>query len=153
MIYKNRNSQGSRSKFLIVLPLICIVVSMTAAKGRALEPADNQVSAIHVDSLPASTQKATFVNYNFGTRSLQAETQLDSLPKIGKTLTVRSNNGPGSKALIIVDGVKQEQRGAMGYGHIQPDQIESINVLKDQSAINAYGADGAEGVILIKTKK
>ena len=37
--------------------------------------------------------------------------------------------------------------------YLNPEDIESITVLKDASAVSIYGADGANGVILIKTKK
>lgn len=37
--------------------------------------------------------------------------------------------------------------------YINPDDIESITVLKDASATSIYGADGANGVILVTTKK
>ena len=49
-------------------------------------------------------------------------------------------------ALVIVDGVESD------YKSIDPNDIESINVLKDASAA-VYGFKGANGVILVTTKK
>ena len=56
------------------------------------------------------------------------------------------------KPLVIVDGVEK------GYSTdvlsmINPREIESITVLKDQNAIAKYGEKGKDGVILITTKK
>jgi TonB-linked SusC/RagA family outer membrane protein len=51
-----------------------------------------------------------------------------------------------SDPLIVVDGVP----GGIG---VSPEDVESINVLKDASAAAIYGSQGANGVILITTKK
>jgi TonB-linked SusC/RagA family outer membrane protein len=54
-------------------------------------------------------------------------------------------NNP-SNPLILVDGV------ARSMNNIDPQDVESFQVLKDASAIAMYGIRGANGVILIKTK-
>ena len=51
--------------------------------------------------------------------------------------------------LIIVDGIQYTQ----SLSSINPDDIASIDVLKDASATAVYGAQGANGVILITTRK
>ena len=50
--------------------------------------------------------------------------------------------------LIMVDGIARES-----YNEIDPNEIESISVLKDASATAVYGVRGANGVILITTKR
>ncbi|WP_363317610.1 TonB-dependent receptor plug domain-containing protein [uncultured Mucilaginibacter sp.] len=52
-------------------------------------------------------------------------------------------------ALYIIDGVKADK--AM-LKKLNPDEIESVSVLKDASATAIYGLEGANGVILITTK-
>ncbi|MBD1429509.1 M56 family metallopeptidase [Sphingobacterium litopenaei] len=54
------------------------------------------------------------------------------------------------KALYVVDGV--EKGKGFDLSSIKPDDIESISVLKDQSAIALYGDNGKDGVITITTK-
>ncbi|RXK85493.1 SusC/RagA family TonB-linked outer membrane protein [Filimonas effusa] len=54
-----------------------------------------------------------------------------------------------SSPLILVDGV--ERPGALGT--IDISSVESISILKDASATAVYGVKGANGVILITTKK
>jgi TonB-linked SusC/RagA family outer membrane protein len=55
----------------------------------------------------------------------------------------------GSQApLILVDGVEVDN-----YNNIDPNDIESISVLKDASATAVYGVKGANGVMLITTKR
>lgn len=57
----------------------------------------------------------------------------------------------GSTApLYVIDGFPQE---AQAMGDINPNDIESIDVLKDASATAIYGARGANGVVIITTKK
>ncbi len=58
------------------------------------------------------------------------------------------NPGSESAPLILVDGVEQNT-----LDQIDPNEIESINILKDASATAVYGVRGANGVILITTKR
>lgn len=52
----------------------------------------------------------------------------------------------GSSPLVLIDGVEG------GLGTVAPENIASIDVLKDASAAAIYGTRGANGVILITTK-
>lgn len=52
-----------------------------------------------------------------------------------------------SQPLVLVDGIER------AFSQIAPDDIESISVLKDASATAVYGVRGANGVILITTKR
>ena len=54
-----------------------------------------------------------------------------------------------SDPLYIVDGAPYEA----GIANINPQDIESISILKDASASAIYGARGANGVVIITTKK
>ncbi len=59
-----------------------------------------------------------------------------------------------SSPLIFIDGVKQKERGKDGLNLLKPENIESITVLKGETALAAASGDeGKEGVILVKTKK
>ena len=49
--------------------------------------------------------------------------------------------------LVMVDGVQRD------FNRIDPNQIESITVLKDAAATAVYGVRGANGVILVTTKR
>lgn len=64
-----------------------------------------------------------------------------------KVRGVSSING-GNGILVVVDGVPNGNVDALG-----PDDIESINILKDASASAIYGARAANGVVLITTKR
>lgn len=62
------------------------------------------------------------------------------------TGTLSQNSGP----LIVIDGFPQE---SSNFNNINPQDIESIEVLKDASSTAIYGARGANGVIILTTKK
>lgn len=73
-------------------------------------------------------------------------------------ITVRGPGGvrSGSTPLFVVDGLPLDNSSTGGgdpLNFLNPQDIESIDVLKDASATAIYGARGANGVILITTKK
>lgn len=74
----------------------------------------------------------------------------DGEPGGNVTIRVRGGNSVtgGNNALVVIDGM---QGGNLST--INPNDIESMEVLKDASATAIYGARGANGVILITTKK
>lgn len=84
--------------------------------------------------------------------------------KIAGVITSQTSGAPGSddtqiyirgratfagdaQPLVLVDGVERE------FSQIAPDDIETISVLKDASATAVYGVRGANGVMLITTKR
>jgi iron complex outermembrane receptor protein len=79
-------------------------------------------------------------------------------PGASNGITIRGPGGvrTGSTPLFVVDGIPLDNSGT-GNGDplnfINPADIESMDVLKDASATAIYGARGANGVILITTKK
>lgn len=59
----------------------------------------------------------------------------------------RNTFGTGQGVLVIVDGVES------AYENLVPQEIQSISVLKDAAALAIYGSRGANGVLLVTTKK
>lgn len=53
----------------------------------------------------------------------------------------------GTSPLVLVDGVPRQMQD------VEPDEIETFSLLKDAAATAVYGAEGANGVILITTKR
>ena len=68
------------------------------------------------------------------------------------SITIRGQRsiGASSAPLYVVDGMIIQNGG---IENINPQDIESIEVLKDASATAIYGARGANGVVLVTTKK
>lgn len=61
-----------------------------------------------------------------------------------------STFGANSGALILIDGM---DRGSNSLNELAPEDIESFSILKDATATAVYGARGANGVVLINTKR
>ncbi len=74
-------------------------------------------------------------------------------------ITIRGPGGvrTGSTPLFVVDGLALDNSSTGGATNpltfLNPQDIESMDVLKDASATAIYGSRGANGVILITTKK
>ena len=79
----------------------------------------------------------------------------------GGSSTIRIRGGSSLNAsnnpLIVIDGVPMDNNGVKGLSNplsmVNPQDIESFNVLKDASATAIYGSRGSNGVIIITTKK
>ncbi|MBR4882463.1 MAG: SusC/RagA family TonB-linked outer membrane protein, partial [Bacteroidales bacterium] len=67
------------------------------------------------------------------------------------TTRIRGNNSisASNKPLVVVDGIPFSG----SWSEINSNDVESIEILKDASSAAIYGARGANGVILIQTKK
>lgn len=79
----------------------------------------------------------------------------------GGSSTIRIRGGSSLSAsndpLIVIDGIAIDNDGMKGAPNplamVNPQDIESFNVLKDASATAIYGSRGSNGVIIITTKK
>lgn len=58
--------------------------------------------------------------------------------------------GSGSNPLILIDGIERDQT-ALNF--LDPNEIESLSILKDASSTAVFGVRGANGVILVTTKR
>lgn len=81
-------------------------------------------------------------------------------PGANQAITIRGPGGvrTGSTPLFVIDGMALDNTSTSSGGvnplnFINPQDIASIDVLKDASATAIYGSRGANGVILITTKK
>jgi TonB-linked SusC/RagA family outer membrane protein len=76
----------------------------------------------------------------------------DGQPGVLPTIVVRGNNSitGDNSPLYVIDGFPIENAN---IGALNPEDIESMEILKDASATAVYGARGANGVVVITTKK
>ena len=73
------------------------------------------------------------------------KTRLDALNSGVKNWGVTFRSADGGKPLVLIDG--KEATGDDPLANISPDRIRSISVLKDKTALAAYGDKGKNGVI------
>lgn len=80
-------------------------------------------------------------------------------PGAGSTIRIRggASLNASNDPLIVIDGVPVDNNGISGAANplslINPNDIESFNILKDASATAIYGSRASNGVIIITTKK
>lgn len=93
-------------------------------------------------------------------------TQSSSAPGGGLSVRIRGANSliSGSEPLYVIDGLpiypdnnsfgtSGNRRAGNALVSLNPNDIESIEVLKDASATSIYGSRGANGVVLVTTKR
>ena len=86
-------------------------------------------------------------------------TSSSGAPGAGATIRIRggASLNASNDPLIVIDGVPMDNNGLGGLSNplsmVNPQDIESFNVLKDASATAIYGSRGSNGVIIITTKK
>ncbi|HEY8784140.1 MAG TPA: TonB-dependent receptor [Mucilaginibacter sp.] len=97
-------------------------------------------------------------------------TQTDGAPGAGMSIQIRGTNSflGGTEPLYVIDGVPMEsdnndntpasgspyeQAKTNTLSFLNPSDIQSIEILKDASATAIYGSRGANGVVIITTKK
>lgn len=88
---------------------------------------------------------------------------------LGSMVSISGKPGTSTQPLIIIDGIYMREDGSFDAAYfngtstsemninplarLSTDNIKSITILKDAAAVALYGADAANGVILITTKK
>jgi TonB-linked SusC/RagA family outer membrane protein len=122
-----------------------VVVGYGTTERRNLTGAVDQVSGEVLGKRPISnlTQGLQGMLPNVNVR-LQ-----DGKPIQSPVINIRGTTsiGQGGSALVLIDGVEGDP------SMLNPNDIESITVLKDASSAAVYGARGAFGVLLITTKR
>lgn len=116
----------------------------------------------------ADVRDANFVNTLSGKVAGIVVTQGSSGPGSATRVVLRGNRSitGNNNALFVIDGVPVDNtvrnqvgsdfggiNGSDGASNINPDDIESMNILKGAAASALYGSRAANGVIMITTKK
>ncbi len=80
--------------------------------------------------------------------------QASSIPGDAPSVQIRGRNSLSAttEPFIVVDGIPLTKTDG-SINDINPNDIESVEILKDPSAVAIYGVNGSNGVILITTKR
>ena len=141
-----------------------VVVGYGAVKKRDLTGAVASVSGDAVKGRPVSNAMQALAGKVSGVQITQSQ----GAPGMAPTIKVRgaSSITSGTTPLYVIDGIPLEDTSDSGSGtnggtylsnrnpmnSINPNDIESIEILKDASSAAIYGSRGANGVVLITTK-
>ncbi|MFC4218973.1 SusC/RagA family TonB-linked outer membrane protein [Flagellimonas marina] len=126
-----------------------------------------KVAAVDIEKQPMSNPLAALQGRVAGVEVVQSS----GVPGAGFEIKIRGRNSirtSGNEPLYVVDGVPYASStlgesqasgiilpgsGISPLNNINPNDIESIEILKDADATAIYGSRGANGVVLITTKK
>jgi len=123
-----------------------VVVGYGAQKKESVVGAISQITTKDLLNSPAANISQAIAGRIPGVIT----TQISGAPGADDALIYirgRASFAGDNQPLILVDGVERQ------FSQIAPDDIETISVLKDASATAVYGVRGANGVILITTKR
>ena len=124
-----------------------MVVAYGTAKKSSFTGSASVVSGEKISKMQTSNVSKSLEGAMAGVQISQSSGQ----PGASANIYVRGigSVSAGREALIVVDGVPYEGN----LNQIAPNDIESMTVLKDAAANSLYGARGANGVVMITTKK
>jgi TonB-dependent SusC/RagA subfamily outer membrane receptor len=143
MLTNVKNPSFSYARRIVVLPLLSIVVLLFAFRAKE----EKMIAPV---SMMDTTKKVMIVQ---GYKISPEDTLIASKEK-SKSVVIKMDgagaSSNGQKPLFILDG---EVISESVMKVIDPNKIESINILKDASAVAVFGEKGKGGVVQITTKK
>jgi TonB-dependent SusC/RagA subfamily outer membrane receptor len=143
MLTNVKNPSFSYARRIVVLPLLSIVVLLFAFRAKE----EKMIAPV---SMMDTTKKVMIVQ---GYKISPEDTLIASKEK-NKSVVIKMDgagaSSNGQKPLFILDG---EVISESVMKVIDPNKIESINILKDASAVAVFGEKGKGGVVQITTKK
>ncbi|GAB3929034.1 TonB-dependent receptor [Larkinella terrae] len=124
-----------------------VVVGYGTQKKRDLTGAISSISSKDIAETPSSNFLANAQGRLAGVDIVRA----NGAPGSNPTIRIRGNRSinASNNPLYVIDGIPTD----VNINDFNPNDIESMEVLKDASAVAIYGSRGANGVILITTKR
>jgi TonB-linked SusC/RagA family outer membrane protein len=124
-----------------------VVVGYGTQKKSQTTGAISSVSAKQIAEMPITSLGQAMQGRVAGVDVSQSGSKPGSVPKI--LIRGRRSFNAGNDPLYVVDGIPL----SAGYEDLNPSDIQSMEVLKDATATAIYGARGANGVVLVTTKR
>jgi TonB-linked SusC/RagA family outer membrane protein len=124
-----------------------VVVGYGTQRKSQLTGAISTVKAADIKDLPIANAQQALQGRVAGVDVMQAGSKPGSEPRV----VIRGRRSPNASSdpLYVLDGIPLSG----GIGDINPNDIQSMEVLKDASATAIYGARGANGVVLITSRR
>jgi len=124
-----------------------VVVGYGTMKRRDLTGSVSSIDGDALSRAPVVDVTSALVGQSAGMQVSSSE----GAPGAGISIKIRGGGSitQSNEPLYVIDGFPQTE----GLSSLDPMDIESIDILKDASATAIYGARGANGVVLVTTKK
>lgn len=123
-----------------------VVVVGAVVRRESLTGSVASINAARISQTPTNS-----INQALQGKVAGAYVVSNSQPGSDASIRIRGNNSIqfGTNPIYVVDGVIIDG----GFNTLNPDDIASIDVLKDAASTAIYGSRGANGVVLVTTKK
>src|SRR5690606_14790154 len=173
------NNEG---RYQIAIPLSDTVLVFSAIGYETLELAIPSSNKLNVTLIPSEQNLDEVVVVGYGTQSRRTVTsaitkiggeQLQDIPistegeglkgKVSGARVYQSNSTPGADAVFRIRGGSAVNKShdtevlvvgvERAFSGVNPNDVESIEVLKDAASTAIYGSRASTGVVLITTKK
>ncbi|MBL0182922.1 MAG: hypothetical protein IPP96_11765 [Chitinophagaceae bacterium] len=147
MLTKDNNPRVNYFARIMALPLAILIFAAFSLKARTNDGDDIHTTFSLASGLTVKpgTSATALIDSLFETVDV-AQSTTDTLPAKNLNSTISNNQKP----ICILDGKEVD---STILNRLNPNEISTIDVLKDEAAIKKYGDKGKKGVILIKTKK
>ena len=151
MINSEKTPIRKLAKYALVLPvaLLLITANSVYAQQTKLKKVTEEITSADSYLTLGESSVSEFGVETDNVAMIKNESSDDN----GKgKLTIRGmQDSITGKPLIVIDGVKMSKD--FNLNEIDPHEIESMTILKNQNATSQYGEDGKDGVIIISKKK
>lgn len=150
-----RISVGDQTKYTVVLQEDATTLQQVVVVGYGEQKKVNLTGAVETVTFKEGVNQpvTNSAQLLYGRFSGVQLTQSSGNPGAdGSSIVIRGIGTFGnSSPLIVIDNIQYDDLAA--FNNLAPSDIESITVLKDASASAIYGARGANGVVLVTTKR
>lgn len=131
-----------------------VVVGYGTMRKTDLTGSISNINQDNIKNMPTASIDQKLVGQISGVQIMQ----VSGAPGAGTSVKIRGNGsiGAGNEPLYVVDGMpysSELNQNLNPLSYINPNDIESITILKDASSTAIYGSRGANGVIMITTKR
>jgi len=132
-----------------------VVIGYGSVRKKDLTGSVVAISSKDFNQGPVTTPEALITGKASGVEI----TSNSGMPGAGSTIRIRGGASltASNDPLIVIDGIPISNESISGVGNalstINPNDIESIDILKDASATAIYGSRASNGVLMITTKK
>ncbi len=162
---------GNKTEFNIILESEAqalddiVLIGYQKVKRKDVTGAVTSISAAQIENIPVVSISSLLATQSTGIQNVS----MSGAPGARQSLVIRGNTSMGgeldantafSNPLYVIDGVQTSLEDLAGYNvsnvdflaSLNPNDVQSIDILKDASAAAIYGSRGANGVIIITTK-
>lgn len=127
-----------------------VIVGYGQVKRANLAGSVTDISASEIKDIPSANLSTALEGRLAGVKVSQSSGR----PGAATQFQIResSSNKSAEEPLFVIDGIIREEGGQAAFDMLDPNEVESISILKDASAA-VYGARAAGGVVLVQTKR